>query len=103
MSRNPCPTCGGSGQRKRVVNPDWPNGDLHHVELTDEDCPDCLGTGKEIPKDCCESMTQAIEDKLIQVQSITGDYILSSEHGTITTELHYCPWCQARFAGSLSL
>jgi DnaJ-class molecular chaperone len=105
--RNPCGTCGGSGQRKRITNPEWPAGDRPYVELTDEDCPNCLGTGKELPKDCCEAMTEAVADGLVQVQDVTGYYTISGENivrnETITTELHYCPWCRAQYASGLPL
>ncbi len=39
--RRPCPTCGGTGNRNFDVELD----DMIVDEFSDEDCPDCAGSG----------------------------------------------------------
>jgi hypothetical protein len=43
--KEPCARCFGSGEKRRIVNRNWPSGKQPHLEFTGDPCPACRGRG----------------------------------------------------------
>lgn len=89
-----CARCGGSGQERRVVNPDWPKGECPHKELTDEDCRRCIGRGTELTWEDFTEIQEVDYGQGPRYEVYTGNH--PNKQSMAGNGVHLVSWSEAR-------